>query len=243
MLDTGIGLTVLSESLAGRVGVVADRGTFTGRRMSGQEVRVPLAACPELSLGAFARTDHVVGLLDTSGFPPTLGGVDGFLSLAFFEETPFTVDYAQRAVVVETAESLRERAKAGVVVPVRLERDGPSLCAFLALAVPGVGTIEVEVDTGSDCLILDARIAPRMGVDLDGPKVRRVEGRDETGNEYTRTFARLRTTVHAAEAASVSQREPEVMFQRIVHDGLVGDAYLRRFVVTYDLPASRMLLA
>ena len=32
------------------------------------------------------------------------------------------------------------------------------------------------------------------------------------------------------------------MLQRIVYDGLVGDAFLRRFVVTYDLPASRLLV-
>ena len=77
----------------------------------------------------------------------------------------------------------------------RLERDGPSLCAFLALALPGAGAIEVEVDMGSDTLILDERLAPQVGVSLDDPGVRRVEGRDETGNAYTRSFARLEGTI------------------------------------------------
>ncbi len=30
-----------------------------------------------------------------SGFPPEVADLDGFLSLAFFAETPFTVDYAR----------------------------------------------------------------------------------------------------------------------------------------------------
>ena len=33
------------------------------------------------------------------------------------------------------------------------------------------------------------------------------------------------------------------MFQEIIYDGLIGDAFLRRFVVTYDQPAERMIFA
>ena len=84
------------------------------------------------------------------GFPPALEGIDGFLSLAFFESAPFTVDYGRSLLVVETPSSLEERARSGAAVPLRLERDGPSLCAFLELALPGAGATEVEVDMGSD---------------------------------------------------------------------------------------------
>ena len=33
------------------------------------------------------------------------------------------------------------------------------------------------------------------------------------------------------------------MFQRIRYDGLVGDAFLRRFAVTFDVPAGRIVFA
>ena len=33
------------------------------------------------------------------------------------------------------------------------------------------------------------------------------------------------------------------MFQRIIYDGLVGDAFLRRFAVTFDLPRAQLILA
>ena len=39
----------------------------------------------------------------------------------------------------------------------------------------------------------------------------------------------------------MAQTDPEVMFQRIIYDGLVGDAFLRRFTVTYDLPRERVV--
>jgi hypothetical protein len=32
-----------------------------------------------------------------------------------------------------------------------------------------------------------------------------------------------------------------VMFQSIIYDGLVGDALLKRFTVTYNLPKSEMI--
>ena len=243
VLDTGIGLTLVTDAFARTIGCEPGAATFTGRRMSGQEVTVPLADGPEIAVGGYARREPAIGVLDMHGFPPALGGIDGFLSLAFFESAPFTVDYGRSLLVVETSASLEERARSGAAVPLRLERDGPSLCAFLELALPGAGAIEVEVDMGSDTLILDERLAPHVGARLDHPGVRRVEGRDETGNDFTRSFARLEGTIRLADAPHVAQQDADVMFQRIVYDGLVGDAFLRNFVVTYDLAASRLLVA
>ena len=37
-------------------------------------------------------------------------------------------------------------------------------------------------------------------------------------------------------------RDPDVVFQRIIHDGLVGDAFLRNFVVTWDIAAAQIVL-
>jgi hypothetical protein len=33
------------------------------------------------------------------------------------------------------------------------------------------------------------------------------------------------------------------MVQKIIYDGLVGDAFLRNFIVTYDLQNARMIFA
>jgi len=92
ILDTGIGLTLLSDRLCAEIGCPTEGSSFTGRRMSGQEVTVPLATAPPLSFGGVTRHDGLVGIIALGGFPPELGPVDGFLSLAFFDEVPFTVD-------------------------------------------------------------------------------------------------------------------------------------------------------
>ena len=104
VLDTGIGLTLLSERLCAAIGCRSGGSTFTGRRMSGQEVTVPLATAPPLAFGGATRRDHVVGIMALDGFPPELGAggrlpVPGVLRRA----VPFTVDYAGGVVIVESS--------------------------------------------------------------------------------------------------------------------------------------------
>lgn len=240
VLDTGIGLTLVAESLAASVGCAPSGETYTGKRMSGQEVHVPLGVVDSLAVGGAERRDLTVGILDLAAFPG-LEDVGGFVSLEFFRDRPFTVDYPSGNVVVEDDASLAARAAAGTSVAVRVWSDEQSLEVFLPLDVPGAGSLSVEVDTGSDSLILDERFAEPTGALLTGPDVRVVDGTDETGHAYRRTFTRLGGAIHPTGAPHLAQRDPEVMFQRIIHDGLVGDAFLRDYVVTYDVPGARMI--
>lgn len=243
VLDSGIGPTIVADSFAEAAGVRPLGSSFTGRRMSGQEVTLPLARAPSLAVAALRHEDMVVGVLDMSGFPDEIRELGGFISLTFFAETPFTVDYCRGEIVLETAESLATRRAQGAELDLRLEHDGPSLTAFCRLTLPNARSVWTEVDMGSDALILDERLAPELGVDLSGEAVRAVEGVDETGHEFTRFFTRLEGRVYADGAPGLAQEGPDVMFQRIIYDGLVGDAFLRRFAVTFDLPRGQMVLA
>jgi predicted aspartyl protease len=239
VLDTGMGLVLVTEQLAACVGLVPDGSTYTGRRMSGQEVTVPVARAESLSFGGLTRRDVPVGILDLD--QPALAMVGGFLSLAFFRDRAVTFDYPRREIVVEDAASLEDRMRDGASVEVRVEQDELSAEVFLRLDVPGAGV--VEVDTGSDVLILDESLASPAGVDLGAPGVRIVEATDETGHAYRRAFTTLSGSINPVGAPHIAQRDPPVMFQQIIYDGLVGDTFLRDFVVMYDLARSRMIFA
>jgi hypothetical protein len=241
VLDSGIGLTLVSAAVADAVDCVPSGETFSGQRMSGQEVEVTLAAPTTMAFGELERTDDRVGILDLSGFPAELSAIGGFLSLAFFDDAPFTLDYARRVVELETPATLAARATAGRVVDVRVERDGPSVTFHLPLTLPDGQSIEVEVDMGSGELILDERLAAGLGIALDDPGVRRVDGTDETGHTYTRSFTTLAGAIHPTGAPELVQDDPAVMFQRIIYDGLVGNDFLRRFTVTFDVGGGRMI--
>jgi hypothetical protein len=237
IFDTGIGVNLISPTLATEVGCVPLGETYTGRRMSGQAVTVPMSTLGSLRLGDY-KIEHVpVGVLD-------LAGLAGLVSLTGFRSTPVTIDYEAGTIVIEDERSLTDRLARGTSVPIDVREDGPySTDVHLDLALPGGQSVRVEVDTGSGILILNQPLAAPNAIDLEAEGTRRVLGQDETGHEYTRYFTTLPGDIRLTAAPAFRQHDPQVMFQEIIRDGLIGDAFLSNFVTTYDLANSRMIFA
>ena len=218
---TGIGINLISKSLCKMLSCVS-AGHYVGKRMSGQEVTVPLAKVRSLAVGQEEQHDVVVGVIDIEGF---FGAQDiqGFVSLGFFARRPFTLDERRRELVLEDAASLEDRVAGGVSVPVSVRREGESLTVLLPLDVAGQSVL-AAVDTGSDVFILDEHFMAALGVDKAATKV--VEGRDETGQLFTRWLTDLDAGVHPKGAPAIRRTGMRTMFQKIIHDGLVGRSFL-----------------
>jgi len=243
IFDTGIGVSLVSESLAAKIGCTPDGSTYTGRRMSGQPVTIPVGSVDSLRLGSHRTGDVPAGILDMAA-SAGLDDIEGFISLTAFRSTPVTVDYPAGVIVIEDQESLAGRSGRGQPVSVRVERHGAySTDVHLALDLPNGQSITVEVDTGSDSLILNERHAGSAGVDLHAPSTQRIDGLDETGHAFVRYFATLTGAIRLTGAPSFCQANPPVMLQKIIYDGLIGDQFLRNFVTTYDLANSQMIFA
>lgn len=242
IFDTGIGPNLISEDFAVRVGCHRDGSTFTGQRMSGQAVTMPLGSLDSLQIGATLLRDVRAGIFDMQAMAG-LSGVEGFVSLSFFRATPVTVHYSAGVLILEDEASLAERAVAGTSVTVQVDYDDCSTDLLLGLDLPSGKPISVEVDTGTDVLILNERLADDAGIDLRGEEVQKVEGRDETGHEFVRYFTELRGDVQVSGAPSIRMTNPQVQVQQIIYDGLVGDRFLRHFTTTYDLARSRVIFA
>ena len=238
LLDSGIGVTVVSSSFAARSDVVATAETFAGRRMSGQIVELPLVVLPPLRLGDLLVEDHVAGVLDL-GSTQGLTGFDGILSLGFFGAHPYTVDPVGMTLTVGRAGA---DPVEGTVVPLEVHRDGPSRSVFAQLVLPSGRTVSVEVDTGSQTLILDERFLGDCGLTAGDPGIETTTGTDETGHEWVRHWAVAPGDVHLAAAPQLRQTSPRVQFQKIIYDGLLGSDFLDRHRVTYDIATARMLL-
>jgi hypothetical protein len=242
IFDTGIGLDLVTSPLLDRCGGQRTGETYVGRRMSGQSISVPLARIPSLSVGSLRREGVEVGVFDP-GLPPEWSRIEGFLSPRFFAPTPFTVRRRSGALTVEPDLPPVEAARGEREVPMEVRWDGPSVSLFTSLVLPDGSTGSVEVDTGSGNLILDLRFMRALGVPTEGEGVTKTEGTDETGHTYARYFGRVRGRVELREAPSVAQTDPDVMFQKIIYDGLLGDDFLGRYDVTYDLGRSRLRFA
>lgn len=213
--------------------------SFTGKRMSGQSVTIPLVHLNSLALGSVQLNNPTVGVFDA--FPPEMKEIGGIISLKAFEKQAFTYDYKNQQIILENQESLAQRIKKGAVVPIRLDTDGPSLGIHMPTELPDGSAIEVEVDTGSRALILDERFMSKLEVHGGLSALKRVDGKDETGHVYIRHFGKLKGSIRVKGVKEISQIDSSVQFQKIIYDGLVGDEFLRQFQVTYDLPHSRMI--
>jgi hypothetical protein len=240
ILDTGIGLNLISAELAARVGCQPDGTTFTGHRMSGQAVTIPLGTLPSLDLGVHSARQLPVGIFDMHAMAG-LDGVEGFLSLTYFRTVPVTIDYAAGLLILEDEQSLAARAARGTPVAVQVDRDGCSTGLLLGVDLPSGRAITVEVDTGSNGVVLDESLAADVGIDLHHESVRTHEGTDETGHEFTRYFGTISGDISVSGASQYRMTDPEVMFQKIIYDGLVGDSFLNNFTTTYDLENKRMI--
>jgi hypothetical protein len=241
LLDTGIGVTVVSKGLAGQVATVPTSEVATGRRMSGQEIASPIDLLPSLQLGGQVWHDLKVATLDLGGLHPMLSSFGGILSLGPFERLPFTLDSQRLELRLHSDGTLPAPPEpAYEEAPLEVRRNGPDVSAFVDLEIPSGATARVEVDSGSESLILHDRFMTALGVLPGGASVRSAEGEDETGFRFVRHFARVEGEVRLKGTTSVRQRNPSVMFQRIIYDGLLGDDFLRRFNVTFDLARARI---
>jgi hypothetical protein len=104
LLDTGAGINTLSESVLGRLGDrVRDAGTHTGTRHNGETITGRIWSVSSLALGALRKENVVVG-----GFAPR--GADGMLSMDFFRDQPFTLDFAAGTLTLESPSHVTEIA-------------------------------------------------------------------------------------------------------------------------------------
>jgi hypothetical protein len=239
IIDTGIGITVISKSLCKKINCVV-KGEHTGKRMSGQSVRIPMSSVQSIALAGKTENGFPVGIFDVEALMPG-SNIDGFLSLGFFKNFPHTVVYSKNVIRFETEESLKRVREKGVVVNVSPDQQGDSFGVFMPLVLPNKETIKAEVDTGSQSLILHERYMGGLGVKKTAPSVKRKEGKDETGHSYVRYYSSVKGPIHLVGAENMKMESPSVMFQKIIYDGLVGFYFLREFDVTYDLRNLQMV--
>lgn len=239
IFDTGIGVNVISKALCQQLGCKV-QGDHSGKRMSGQEVHIPMSSVASLSLAGHELKDVPVGIFDLEAMMPG-AKIGGFLSLGFFKDLPYSVDYVQQTITFENSTSLEKIRAQGIRVPVKLDIQGPSFGIFMPLVLPNGQKISVEVDTGSQALILNEKFMKELGIKPDDPSVKRKDGKDETGHTYSRYFTSLKGRVHIPQSQEIGADHPEVMFQKIIYDGLVGHYFLSQFRVTYDLPHSELI--
>ena len=240
IFDTGIGLTLISESLCETI-ACQPSGSYVGRRMSGQKLKVPTTEAA-ISLSKYTKEREPVGVHNFVDDLPKEWGVSGFLSLHFFKDQIVTINYDDHTIDVGHKTSIQSRSILASS-PIRIHHDGPSLDISISMQVGGQVLKNLEIDTGSGALILHERFMEKLGVDPNSDQVERRTGKDETANTYVKYFTNLEQGMFPTGYPVARKKIGRVLFQEIIYDGLVGTNFLSQFNMAYDLVNAKLILA
>ncbi|AZZ36975.1 hypothetical protein CIK05_09280 [Bdellovibrio sp. qaytius] len=244
IFDTGIGVNILSKKLCDQYGCKIT-SHHSGKRMSGQQLEIPMSTLSSLTFAGKEMKDIPVAIWEMNGFLPNYDDckdIEGFLSLGFFRDKAFTMDYKKGEFILETPEGLNARAKSGHVIPITINEDGPAITIFMPLTLPDGTKIKVEIDLGGDILTLNEKYMDLLKVDRKAKNVRAEKQNDETGHPYVRYYTDIAGPIAPTAAPMLKQSNLSLMFQKIIYDGLIANDYMKHFTVTYDLANSRIIL-
>ena len=237
ILDTGAGIEIFAPSLVNRLGSVR-AGTFTVIRMWGDRVDTPLYTIGELGVGPLDQRNVTVVSWDVLD----QAHIDGIVSARYFRDQPFTLDFARKLVVLESAKSLARRKAQAHMSALALDDIHGVALDLVARFRLGNDSGDCEIDTGSPTSTINSRYLSAFHVDTTDSAVHK----RETHTTARDTLRRYDTTVPAlalATAPEVIQRHPHVAFANIIYDCVVGIDFWSGRAVTFDIPDRQLLVS
>jgi len=237
VLDTGGGLAVLAPSVIEKVHG-APAGQFTGFRMTGERLNIPLFTIPRLVIGPMEERDVLVGSWDVLDKIH----VDGLISLSQFRDQAFTLDFANKTLTFEIRKTLDKRRANAVVSPIRLDdfRDVSldMFSEFLIAGHPG----QCEIDTGSPVSTVNTRYMKPLGIQPDDKDVRKVEKRTIAGGTEIRYDTKV-SGIALAAAPKIDIRHPQISFVDVIYDCVVGVDFWSGKTLTVDTPDRQIMVS
>jgi hypothetical protein len=217
IFDTGGGETLIAPQVAAALGCTPS-GRGIGYRASAEQIE--FRYCPDVTLTIAGKEfpHERIAVWDVrSVLPDDVPPVDGVLSLATFRSQPFTMQLADRRLMLETAASLTERVLAMSPLRTRIATgpDGGELTVFVLATAPARGWF--LIDSGNlDVVRLGPHYPAAGEADADGVWESRL-----TLEGAGPVRARFRTA-------------------QIIYDGLLSEEFLRQWTLTFDLAGNQV---
>lgn len=221
--DTAGGITLLSPAFAKKIGC-EPWGRLSGHRMMGDRLDMPRCDDVPLRLGDRTYRLPVTGVLDIAALiAKDAAPLEGSIALDAFAGKTITIDFPAMRLIVESADSLRQRIGAAQSLPVSLSRELQGRALAASMGVPTLrGMLWMELDSGNGGTILVSKVyAGEFGLDPE-----------EKGPQMA-NFAVSKTLRAQGNAFT-----PDMIL-----DGNLGMPFLKDKVVTLDLAAGRLWIA
>jgi hypothetical protein len=202
LVDLGAGVNVLSAAYGDPLvfGPVNKYSTF---RLKGERLNLTMRQIVSLSLAGVPLDELNVGVW--KGLDAT--GEDGLISAMSFRNTATTFDFKAHQIIIEDAQTMAERKRTGMRVPIVLVDDRSIGLAIFAQFDFGNGKTGIcQIDTGSPGITLDEHYGtsiPSIGLPTASP---------------TKIV------------------NPQVQFADLIYDCNVGNSFWKNRIFTLDIP-------
>jgi predicted aspartyl protease len=220
LLDTGGGVTLVTDDFAKGLDCKF-WGRTTGYNMFGKRSDGPHCDNVRIVAGDVALTPVNIGTIDFGDQFPGDKVPDGLLSLDAFDGKAFTLDQTAGILTIETSKSLAKRTKTMKELPIRVSRECSARCLSVFLGVPS--------SEGMTWLILDSGAG---GVSLISTDHAKLFGLDPNRKEQQLKF----------DAAPGVPIDSPVLVTDMIMDGNLGQPFISRYVITFDLAQGRLWL-
>lgn len=184
IFDTGAGLNLLTKKFADKVtNLKKTDGFYTGHRATGEAIDCDLWDSESLEIGGFTSKNQKFTTIDMD-FP-----VDGLISLLPFKETPFTIDYKNKVLVLETEKSLKALAKTGTTLPIQISENLEKTLTFATyVKLNNKLTLQMNMDSGAGLNVFRFSSRYMEKLEVDSTKVekkyRASDFKPTEGNNY-----------------------------------------------------------
>ncbi|MCX6116995.1 MAG: retropepsin-like aspartic protease [Proteobacteria bacterium] len=242
IFDSGAGLEILSSELADSLGLNADK-QYVGRRLTGEEFPILVGKLDSAAIGPLNKIGLHAAAHEYFNGLGKKENVHGLISLNFFKDQVVTIDYPSKKLIIETLDSLKEREKAGVSIPLKSERMIPvSFTTQIDLLVAGQTQLAM-VDIGSASSKLPMKFFDVLGLQSSDPKIRKKTYKTMAGIATTTYYAKVPGQISIGASNDFRNGDDEVGFDSNFRMGSIGGNFFLDKIVTFDLKQMRLILA
>ncbi len=236
MLDTGAGVNVVSGKLFEKIKLTTkNAGYFTGFRHDGDRLDGKVYVIPHLKIGNAIQENPIVGV-----YPPLDDfGIDGLLSLKFFEEKPFTIDFVNKKLIFIDVTEVKQLQANNLVLPISIyQHTNVLLDLFIPVKLNDSITVMTEFDTGSGFHSFIVNPGYINDLNLNPETI--------TTQKYTTQLSHEERvdSIYNLASISVGNGEKEIKLEDVtaifregmVYNALMGSGMFKDKKVTIDIP-------
>ncbi len=241
IFDTGGGFMIVSNKIYKQLeSTLKSGGYYTGFRHDGDRLDGELNIFPSLSIGSYRLTGIYGGVYA----PLDEYGIDGLVSLKQFEKQPVTIDFKNKVMTFETAESLREIEKSAELLPFVMNTYlDYGLDIFVTLCLNDSVKIKAELDTGSgyNLFLVNPYFIPNTIADTTGLKPKEYTS-PVSGRKATDKLGKINSVSYCG-SSFLNASNVDVTFREgLIYEGLIGSGMFKDKILTIDIPNKRLLV-